>query len=112
MAGQLEIVGILADTKYDNLRNPAPATEYVPALQNQNGLLTAVFLARTGGDPLSVIGAIREAVRQIDANLPLMDVATQVEQIEGRLMQEKVFAHAYALFGALAMLLASIGLFG
>jgi hypothetical protein len=110
MAGQLEIVGILADTKYDNLRDPAPATEYVPALQN--GLLTAVFLARTGGDPLSVIGAIREAVRQIDANLPLMDVATQVEHIEGRLMQEKVFAHACALFGALAMLLASIGLFG
>jgi ABC-type antimicrobial peptide transport system permease subunit len=51
-------------------------------------------------------------VRQIDPNLPLMNVSTQVEQVEKRLQQERVFAQAYTLFGALALLLASIGLFG
>ena len=51
-------------------------------------------------------------MRQIDPNLPLMNVATQTEQVEKRLQQERVFAQAYALFGALALLLASIGLFG
>jgi predicted permease len=109
-AGQLEIVGVLRDAKYDSVRDPAPPTEYVPVLQSR--LLTAIFQVRTAGDPLAVIGAIREAVRQIDPNLPLMDVSTQVEQVEKRLVQEKVFAQAYALFGGLAMVLASVGLFG
>ena len=54
-------------------------------------------------------GAIREAVRQIDPNLPMMDVSTQIER---RFLQEKVFAQAYTLFGGIALLLAAIGLFG
>ena len=57
-------------------------------------------------------GAVREAVRQMDQNLPLMDVSTQLEQIEQRFGQEKLFAQAYTLFGGLALLLAAIGLFG
>ena len=55
---------------------------------------------------------MREAVRQVDPNLPMMDVSTQIEQVERRFQQEKVFAQAYALFGGLALLLAAIGLFG
>ena len=55
---------------------------------------------------------VREAVRQIDPNLPMMDVSTQLEQVERRFVQEKIFAQAYALFGGLALLVASIGLFG
>jgi ABC-type antimicrobial peptide transport system permease subunit len=51
-------------------------------------------------------------VRQVDPNLPMMDVSTQLEQIGRRLQQEKMFATAYALFGGLALVLAAIGLFG
>ena len=58
------------------------------------------------------MGAVREAARQIDPNLPLTDVSTQIEQVEKRFAQEKLFAQAYTLFGALALFLASIGLFG
>ena len=58
------------------------------------------------------MGAVREAARQIDPNLPLTDVSTQIEQVERRFQQEKLFAQAYTLFGGLALLLASIGLFG
>ena len=83
---------------------------YVPYPQTRVG--SAVFEVRTAGDPASVAGGIREAVRQIDPNLPLMDVSTQIEQVERRFPQEKLFAQAYALFGGLALLLASIGLFG
>src|SRR5262249_3023614 len=71
-----------------------------------------VCYVRTAADPASTVGAIREAVRAIDATLPLRNVTTQSEQIEERLGQERAFAHAYARFGALALLLASIGLFG
>ena len=51
-------------------------------------------------------------MRQIDPNLPVTDVSTQIEQVEKRFQQEKLFAQAYALFGGVALLLASIGLFG
>ena len=71
-----------------------------------------MFEVRTAGSTAAVTGSVREAVRQIDPNLPIMDVSTQMEQIELRFPQEKLFAQAYALFGGLALLLASIGLFG
>jgi predicted permease len=110
-AGQLEIVGVLRDAKYASVRDPVPPTMYVPYLQQPRTPQT-VFQVRTAGDPASAIGAIREAVRQIDPNLPLMNVSTQVELVDQRLQQERVFAQAYTLFGGLALLLASIGLFG
>ena len=84
-------------------------TMYLPHLQGRPG---TVFQVRTASDPASAIGAIRKAVRQIDPNLPLMDVATQDEQIDKNLQQERVFAQAYAMFGGLAMLLAAVSLFG
>ena len=51
-------------------------------------------------------------MRQIDPNLPLMDVSTQMEPVERRFVQEKVLAQAYSWFGGLAVVLASVGLFG
>jgi ABC-type antimicrobial peptide transport system permease subunit len=83
---------------------------YVPFRQAR--LSSAVFEVRTAAAPAGAMGAIREAARQIDANLPLTDVSTQIEQVEKRFQQEKLFAQAYTLFGGLALLLASIGLFG
>jgi predicted permease len=109
-AGQIEIVGILRDAKYDSVRDEAPPTMYMPYLQRP--LQGAVFHVRTAGNPAGAIGMIRDAMRKIDPNLPLMNVATQTETVEKRLQQERVFAQAYALFGALALVLASIGLFG
>jgi predicted permease len=106
----LEIVGVLRDVKYNSVRDEAPPTMYVPYLQHR--MPNAVFEVRTAGNPTSAMGGIREAVRQVDPNLPLMNVSTQMEQIELRFLQEKVFARAYALFGGLALLLAAIGLFG
>ena len=109
-SGQIEIVGVLRDAKYDSVRNAAPATMYVPFRQTRLG--SAVFEVRTAGAAAGVMGSIREAARQIDANLPLTDVSTQIEQVERRFQQEKLFAQAYSLFGGVALLLAAIGLFG
>jgi ABC-type antimicrobial peptide transport system permease subunit len=83
---------------------------YVPYPQTRVG--GAVFELRTAGPPASAMAAVREAARQIDPNLPLTDVSTQIEQVERRFAQEKLFAQAYTLFGGLALLLASLGLFG
>jgi predicted permease len=109
-SGQQEIVGVLRDVKYNSVRDTAPPTMYVPFRQARTGGM--IVEVRTAGDPVSTMGGIRDAVRRIDPNLPLMDMSTQMEQIERRFLQEKVFAQAYALFGGLAVLLAAIGLFG
>jgi predicted permease len=109
-AGDIEIVGILHDAKYNSVREPAPPTMYVPLLQSPRSF--GVFEVRTAGNPTAVVGAIRGAIRELDPNLPVTDVSTQIEQVEKRFAQEKVFAQAYTLFGALALLLASVGLFG
>jgi predicted permease len=108
--GDVEIVGVLRDAKYDSVRDAAPPTEYLPYAQSR--LTNSVFEVRTAGAPAGAMASIREASRQIDPNLPLTDVSTQIEQVEKRFQQEKLFAQAYTLFGALALLVASIGLFG
>ena len=110
IAGQLEIVGILRDVKYNSVREAAPPTMFVPYTQTRIG--NAAFEVRTRSAPAGVTGAVREAVRQIDQNLPVMDVSTQIEQVEMRFQQEKFFAQAYTLFGIVALLLAALGLFG
>jgi predicted permease len=109
-SGQLEVVGVVRDAKYDSVRDEVPATLYVPFRQSRMG--TPTIAVRTAGDPLSVVGALRETVRGIDPNLPMVDVSTQMEQVERRFEQEKVFAQAYTLFGSLALILAAVGLYG
>jgi predicted permease len=109
-SGTLEIVGVLRDAKYDSVRDAPPTTMYIPYMQTR--LANAVFELRTAAATSGVIGSVRDAVRQIDPDLPVTDVSTQIEQVEKRFAQEKLFAQAYTLFGALALLLAAIGLFG
>jgi predicted permease len=109
-SNQIEVIGVVKDIMYSALREPPPATMYVPYVQSPVGAMA--YIVRTASDPSLAMGSIREAVRQVDDNVPIMDMSTQTDQIERRFAQERVFAKAYALFGGLAVLVASIGLFG
>jgi predicted permease len=109
-SGDYEVIGVIRDTKYSSVRDAAPPTLYQSYLQGTaRGM---VFVLRTAADPSAMTDAVRGAVRRIDPNLPLTGIATQTEQVERRFAQERLFANAYSIFGALALLLASIGLFG
>jgi len=108
--GEVEVIGVIRDTKYSSVRDVAPPTIYQSYLQNP--LRRVTFELRTGMDARSMIPQVREAAQRIDPNLPLANITTQAEQVENRFSQERVFALAYSLFGGLALLLASIGLFG
>ena len=105
-----EIVGVVRDAKYSSLREPAPPTMYVSYLQNPRAF--GYFALRTTPAAASMIGAVRDAVRQVDPGLPIDRISTQADEIERRYAQERLFARAYALFGGVALLLASVGLFG
>jgi predicted permease len=107
---ETEIIGIVGDTKYASLRDASPPTVY-SAFANESQR-SATFEVRTAGDAMAAITSVREAVKHVDANVPLTRVSTQAEQVEQRFSQERLFAMAYSLFGGLALLLAAIGLFG
>src|SRR5262245_8433018 len=99
---EVEIVGVVRDAKYNSIRDAAPATLYLPYTQTRVG--GVAFEVRTEGDPSKTVASVREAVRQIDSNVPLIEITTQLEQIDNRFAQERIFAQAYALFGGLALL--------
>ena len=67
---------------------------------------------RTASDPAAMVPAIRQAVAEVDPNLPLNNVKTQIEQADETLRMERLFAKLLTLFGLLAQQLAAIGLFG
>ena len=109
-ASKTEIVGVIRDTKYASLREPAPPTMYQTIQPTTRGLMVVI---RTAGDPASLIEPVRKAMKKVDPDVPISGaITTQTEQVEGRMAQERLFAMAYSLFGGLALVLACIGLFG
>ena len=102
-----EIIGVVRDTKYGNLRREISPMMYTP--QTIQG---ASFEVRTAGDPQALVPAIRKVVAEINPNLPLRDVTTESQQIDRLLFQERLVARLSGFFGLLALALACIGLYG
>jgi predicted permease len=109
-SGQIEIVGVAKDAKYFDLRGEMPPTVYLPYFQNPAS--NAYFVVRTTGEPTAMIALIRQTVREIDSSLPLSSLHTVRQQVESGWAQERLFASLSGFFGLLALLLASIGLYG
>jgi predicted permease len=104
---QWQVVGVVRDAKYDSLRKGVKPTAYT--LEKDSG---AAFELRAKGDPRPLIPLVREAVRQVDRNFLISDLKTQWEQIDQALFQERLIAGLSSLFGTLALILVSIGLYG
>ncbi|HEV2492178.1 MAG TPA: ABC transporter permease [Terriglobia bacterium] len=110
-SGEIEIVGVVGDAIYAELRKEVPPTVYLPYLQRSEepGMF---FEVRTAGNPMAMVTSVRRAVQSLDKNLPLLDVKTQTEQIDQTLFQERLFAKLSGFFGLLALVLACVGLYG
>jgi predicted permease len=107
-----EIIGVSADAKYADLRGDPPPTFYVLYRQQKDADHGMTFEVRTKSDPGSVVGEIRSAVQSVDKDLPLIDVRTQMQQIDATIGPERSFATVTTGFGILALILASIGVYG
>jgi predicted permease len=108
----LEIVGVVQDAKYTSLRRETSPVVYHPYVQDMDSMPHMHFEVRTAGDASALIPAVRQAVRSIDSSLPLFDVLTQTQQIDELLLQERLFAKLTGFFGALALILVCVGLYG
>jgi len=104
---QWEIVGVVGDTKYQNLRSAESPTTYVPLMKGGT-----TFVLRTATDPAGLMPAVRDIVNEVDRNLPLIRMQTQSETIDQTLLKERLIARLFGLFGALGLALACIGVYG
>ena len=109
---EIEIVGLAGDAKYTSQRAEIQPTVYQTWRQELGMVNAVVFEVRTAGDPLSLVGPIRAAMRDVDSNLPLSNIRTQAQQADQTLSMERMFAKLLTLFGVIAQLLAAIGLYG
>ena len=107
----LEIVGVVANAKYVSLREADLPTVYVHALQKRDGGgLTLSF--RTDGDPLALAPAIRREVQAIAGTVPITQASVLSAQIDRSLAKERLMTRVLGGFAVLALLLASVGLYG
>ena len=111
-SSEIEIVGVVGDAKYNDLRKDAPPTVYVPSLQDLKSLGPTHFEVRTAGDPMQMASAVRKVAKDLDPNLALFEVRSEVDQIEMALFQERLFARLTSFFGLLAALLGCVGVYG
>ena len=107
----LTIIGVAADTKHADLRSETPPTFY--AFYEQRAEPGRMMVAlHTEQDPASLLGAARAVVAGLDRDLPLTDVRTMQEQVKLTTTNERIFAQLTSGFGVLALVLASIGIYG
>ncbi|HEY5330382.1 MAG TPA: ABC transporter permease [Acidobacteriaceae bacterium] len=107
----IQIIGVSANAKYSNLRDDPPPTFYLLYRQaKENSQMT--YVVRTTLSPAAILPSLRSAVAEVDKDLPLRDVRTQIEQINATIMQERLFATLTSAFGVLALILAAIGIYG
>jgi predicted permease len=106
----LEIVGVVRDSKYRSLsERPVPFT-YVPLGQNHETGMT--LFVRSAGDPNSLAGAVRNEIQSMDRNLPVTGLQSMTVLIGDSLFPAKMGAVLLGAFGLLALLLATVGLYG
>jgi predicted permease len=110
--GPVEIVGIIPDTRYADLRSETPPTFYAPYVQGVEAAHRMVVEMRTNADPSSVLSQARIAVASLDKDLPLIDARTMTEQVKATMSDERIFAQLTGAFGVLALVLAAIGIYG
>jgi predicted permease len=105
-----EIIGVVRDSKYRSLSEDHTPFIYQPLAQNHETGMT--LFIRTSGDPLSVAGAVRREINSLEKNLPMNDLQPLAKLLDSSLYPARMGAVLLVVFGALALLLAAVGLYG
>lgn len=120
-AGEREIVGVVADAKYQNARQPAYPTYFMPFLQLPKDPKLSFFVSaaymgaielHVAGRPEALQTEVRRTLASINPNLTILDMQSMNEQLANNFNQERLIARLTGLFGLLALILACVGLYG
>ena len=107
----IEIIGVVKDAKYVKLAEE-PRRHFYTAMAQEPLLFDMTLHVRTTGDPASLKEMVSAQVRELDPNLPIYGASTLEIQVDQSLAQERLVAWMASLFGVLATLMASLGLYG
>jgi predicted permease len=107
----IEVVGVVGDSKWVNLREDSPPMWYRPYLQ-MGGTPEVRLALRTTGDPEPVARALPHLARDVDRHMALSNVVPFREIVDRTLVIERLVAQVSAAFGGLALLIAAVGLYG
>jgi putative ABC transport system permease protein len=107
----IEVVGVIEDSKYGSLREGPLAKAFFPISHVPRHGDSEDFVIRTATPPMSLASAVQDTVAGVDKSIPL-EFSTLAEQVDDSLVQERLLASLSTFFGALALLLAMIGLYG
>jgi len=104
------VVGVAADVRHQGLALPAAPVAYMPIAILQRSAYN-VFV-RVNAAPLGYIARIRDAVHELDPDMPISDLGPLTSQVAGTVAQPRLFTLLLGVFGVTALLLASIGVYG
>jgi predicted permease len=107
----IQIVGVIQDAKYSNVKDPVDAVFYLPYRQVPS-IGSMAYYVRTAVDPSETMRAIGPLVAGLDPNLPVEDLKTMQEQVKENVFLDRFIGTLSAAFAVLATLLAAIGLYG
>jgi predicted permease len=105
-----EVIGVVADAKYNDMEQPSPPTIYRDFVQQAS--MGSQLAVRSRIDPDAVAGLVRETESTVLKTVPIVRITTMNEQIDASIVPERLLATLSAWFGALGALLAGIGLYG
>ena len=119
-SSDFEIVGVVSDVKYNNVRQPVRAMYFRPLLQvahtkpedDIRSLYADAIMLQTKGSVQGLESQVRRTLANIDPNLTLTRYDSFAGQISGQFNQERLIARLTLMFGILALILASVGLYG
>jgi predicted permease len=107
------VVGVAADAKYNSIREKTPPRFYVPFFNPiEPDVSFARVEVRASGNPTTIAASVRDAVKQVAPNLPPVQIQTMNELVADSLTRDTMLAKLSGFFGALAVLLACIGIYG
>jgi hypothetical protein len=111
-AAQFQIIGVVKDSRYTNFRGTPTPVVFQTFLQTNTGRGQMVLHARISEAAAAVIRPLREAVQAIDPALPLFEVHSLAEEMDAAMVRERLMATLAGFFGAVALALACVGLYG
>jgi predicted permease len=111
-AREYEVVGVVSNAKYNDVRANVPRTAYVPYTAQPAALGGLDMMIRAAGRPLALAAAAREAVRRVDPTVAIVELDSLGHRIGDSLWRERLFARLTSAFAALALTLACVGVYG
>jgi predicted permease len=107
-----EVIGVVGDAKYENMREPAPPAAYVPMMQENRHSPSYYAVVRTDGDAGSVASAARALARRMAPGIPAPVMTSMMATLDDSLSAERMMALLSVFFAACALLVTAIGLYG